>query len=73
MTGKLLTAATASIALASASVQAAPTDPVRTGASVEGEALAGDGLIIALLAAAVVGFVVVVATEDEDLDLPTSP
>lgn len=73
MTRKLLTAAAATIALASASVHAAPADPLRAGAPVSGEELKGDGVLIAVLAAAVIGFVLIVSTEDDDDVFPTSP
>ena len=68
-------AAIAAVGLLTAPLQAANINAARSGASVEGEDLAGGlsgtvlivGLIVAL------GALVAVAADDENVDLPASP
>ena len=70
------TVAAASLALASVSAHAAPVAADRAGAPVEASEQfggMGTGLLAALLAAALIAFVIIASDDDNDNDLPTSP
>ncbi len=77
MTKKLISSLAAATALLATPVLAQATDSIRAPASTERDTEQmegnGAGIIIAILAAAAVIAGIIVAFDDDDVDLPTSP